>query len=87
MNELGLKYVKYAEKLLSQSPNRKDFVFNDWISSPFQERLMRFGQEFKAFELEAGDTANISKAIRASLIFSFLKVSDEQINKELNARS
>lgn len=73
MNDLGREYIKKAEKTLNQSGRAKDFIFYGPASSQYQERLLRFGEEFNAFGFELADTASVEKLIRASLIFDFCK--------------
>lgn len=71
MNEAARKYIKDAEKTLSQCNRQKDFAFDGPSCSQYQERLARFGEEFKVFGFELTDTASVEKLVRASLIFDF----------------
>lgn len=68
MNDAGREYIRSQNEALAKSPNKSKFKNIVWTESLFQERLMRFGVEFKKYELDMLDTCNIEKIMRATFI-------------------
>lgn len=60
MNQAGKEYLKRIANLKVE----KKFK---WTDSAFQERLMRFGQEMKMFDVHIDETDEIEMLVIASL--------------------
>lgn len=75
MNALGEDYVKKASKLISEynKTNKEKYKGYQWEDAMFQERFMRMGVEFRAFEITEYDLDDAISVTLASLQYSFLK--------------
>jgi len=76
VNHIRNKYISFIEKKYKEFISWYNKIYNQqleyhkflWTDSRFQERLLRFGIEFKIFKLELFSTKEIEKFIQYSLL-------------------
>lgn len=73
-NTASKKLKKYEQQF------KVSFTFPPWPHSRFQERLLRFGREFRAYKLEDVGDKDTEKAVRESFCEDLVRRIEENLD-------